>query len=62
VCPALLLVGENAPMGPKASRIVAENLVDARLRVVPDCGHRVHVDAADTVIDVMDRWLEEKRP
>ena len=42
-CPVLLVVGEKDPMGPRASSIIAEGLPDARLEVVPDCGHWVHV-------------------
>lgn len=55
-CPALLLVGANDPMGPKASEIIAKQLPDATLEVVPDCGHWVQVERPDTVLAALDRW------
>ena len=56
-CPALLLVGENDPMGTKASQTIAESLPDAALRVLPGCGHWIHVEAADAVLEAIDAWL-----
>ncbi len=58
-CPVLLIVGENDPMGPRASRIIAENVVDATLEVVPNCGHWVHVEAPEAVLAAIDRWRGE---
>ena len=58
-CPTLLLVGEKDPMGPRASEILAERIGDARLRVVPECGHWVHVDAAQEVLEDLDPWLRD---
>lgn len=58
-CPTLLLVGEKDPMGPRASEILAERIGDARLRVVPECGHWVHVDAAQEVLEDLDPWLKD---
>ncbi len=55
-CPALLVVGEQDPMGPKASAIIAERLPDAHLEVVPDCGHWVHVESPDAVLKAFDSW------
>jgi pimeloyl-ACP methyl ester carboxylesterase len=56
-CPALLLVGENDPMGTKPSQTIAASLPDATLRVLPGCGHWIHVEAADAVLDAIDAWL-----
>ena len=58
-CPTLLLVGEKDPMGPKASRIIAEQAPGATLRVVPDHGHWLHVEAPGRVLDALDAWLSE---
>ena len=55
--PALLVVGEKDPMGPKASAIIAERLPNAQLEVVPDCGHWVHVEQPEAVLKSFDRWL-----
>ena len=55
-CPVLLVVGEKDPMGPRASSIIAEGLPDARLEAVPDCGHWVHVDRPDALLDAFDRF------
>jgi pimeloyl-ACP methyl ester carboxylesterase len=58
-CPVLLLVGENDPMGSRASEIIAESLPAgaATLEVLPGCGHWIHVEAAAAVVDAIDRWL-----
>jgi 3-oxoadipate enol-lactonase len=55
-CPVLLIVGENDPMGPKASSIIAEQLPNAELHVVPDCGHWVHVERPEAVQEAFDGW------
>lgn len=58
-CPVLLVVGEEDPMGPRASERIAEALPDgaASLEVVSGCGHWIHVEAADRVLAVLDAWL-----
>lgn len=55
-CPVLLIVGEKDPMGPKASSIIADQLPNAELHVVPDCGHWVHVEQPQAVLEAFDRW------
>ncbi len=55
-CPVLLIVGEKDPMGPKASSIIAEVLPRAELHVVPDCGHWVHVEQPEAVLEAFDSW------
>ena len=57
-CPALLLVGEHDPMGPRASSTIADALVDAELHVIPDCGHWVHVEKPASIVEAMGPWLE----
>lgn len=56
-CPVLLIVGDNDPMGPKASSIIAARFPDAELVTVADCGHWVHVDEPEAVLDAIDRFL-----
>ncbi len=63
-CPALLLVGENDPMGPRASELIAQALPSgaASLTVLPGCGHWIHVEAADSVLEALDGWLPNVTP
>ena len=58
-CPALLLVGEKDPMGQRASEILRDAMPEGRavLEVVPGRGHWLHVEAPDTVVGAIDRWL-----
>ena len=62
-CPVLLLVGEKDHMGPHASEIIARALPEgrARLEVLPERGHWLHVEAPDAVIEALDRWLGDAR-
>lgn len=57
-CPALLLVGEKDPMGPKASQIIRDALPNATFAEFPGCGHWLHVEAPDRVIEELDAWLD----
>ncbi len=57
-CPVLLIVGENDPMGPRASSIIGDQLPNAELRAIPDCGHWVHVEQPEAVLEALDPWLE----
>jgi 3-oxoadipate enol-lactonase len=56
-CPVLLLVGESDPMGPRASEIIAERLPNARLEVVPNSGHWLHVEQPEAVLRALDAWI-----
>ena len=60
----LLVVGENDPMGPHASRRIAESLPAdaAELQVLPDCGHWIHVEAPELVLAALDAWLPQIPP
>ena len=57
-CPALLLVGSEDPMGPKASENIAAELPHAKLEVLPGRGHWIHVEAPDALVAALDRWRE----
>jgi pimeloyl-ACP methyl ester carboxylesterase len=59
-CPALLVVGENDPMGPRASEIIQRHLPDATLEVVAGCGHWVHVDAPQVLLQAIERFLSSR--
>ena len=58
-CPALLLVGEKDPMGPRASERIAQALPAGAgtLEVVPGCGHWIHLEAPDAIVSALDSWL-----
>ncbi len=56
-CPVLLIVGDKDPMGPKASSIIAAQFPNAELVTVEDCGHWVHVDEPDAVLEAIDHFL-----
>jgi len=62
-CPVLLVVGENDPMGPRASELIAAALPSAvgTLEVIPNAGHWIHVEAADQVLSTLDSWLASTR-
>ena len=55
-CPALLLVGDQDPMGSAASEIVQRALPGAILEVMPG-GHWLHVEASERVLDSIRRFL-----
>lgn len=57
-CPALLVVGEKDPMGPRASAILHDHLPDATLEVLPGLGHWTQVQAPERVLSALDGWLE----
>jgi 3-oxoadipate enol-lactonase len=58
-CPALLVVGEKDPMGPKASANIAAEFAQGRatLHVLPGLGHWTHVQAPDVVAQAIADWL-----
>ncbi len=58
-CPALLLVGEKDPMGPRASDIIRNQIPGAVLEVLPGLGHWTHIEAPDQIIATLDRWLTQ---
>jgi len=58
-CPALMLVGEKDPMGPKASEIVYGAMPAGRAELVrlPDKGHWLQLEAVEPVVGALDAWL-----
>jgi 3-oxoadipate enol-lactonase len=62
VCPALLLVGENDPMGAGASVIIQRALPAATLEVMPGRGHWLHVEAPEALVAALDRFLARVVP
>ncbi|MEE8558931.1 MAG: alpha/beta fold hydrolase [Myxococcota bacterium] len=61
LAPALLIVGEKDPMGPRASEIIRDQLPLGTLEVLSGLGHWTHVEAPELVIAALDRWLETHR-
>jgi pimeloyl-ACP methyl ester carboxylesterase len=63
-CPVLVLVGEQDPMGPKASRIIYEALPRGRADFIsiPDRGHWLQVEAGGEFLDALDAWLGKCLP
>ena len=63
-CPSLLLVGEEDPMGPRASEILRDALPAglARLETRPGRGHWLHVEAPDEVLRAIDAWRGAAAP
>lgn len=58
--PALIVHGEDDGMvDPEHSRRAAERMPDARLVVVPDCGHWAHLDKPDLFLDLLEGFLRE---
>ena len=55
-CPVLLLVGEQDPMGPRASVIIQRALPFATLRLLPGRGHWIHVEDPKAVLAALDDW------
>lgn len=55
----MLLVGDQDPMGPRASEIIRDHMAGALLEVVPGRGHWLHVDAPEVVLAAIDRVLGE---
>jgi len=58
-CPALLAVGEEDPMGPKASEIVHDAVPAGRAELlrVPDKGHWLQLEAVEPIVAALDAWL-----
>lgn len=60
-CPVLIAVGEQDPMGPKASEIILGAVPTGRgeLLRVPDKGHWLHIEAVEDLVVALDRWLQK---
>jgi pimeloyl-ACP methyl ester carboxylesterase len=57
-CPTLVLCGhEDASTPPELHREIATDIADARLVIVPECGHLSTIERPDAVNDALRRWL-----
>ena len=59
-CPVLVVVGETDPMGVGASVIIQRHIPGAELEVIPGRGHWLHVEAADLLLDMVDRFRRSR--
>ena len=58
-CPTLVLVGESdAITPPDRAREMAEAIPDARLKVIPDCGHLSTLEQPEAVTSALTAWLD----
>jgi pimeloyl-ACP methyl ester carboxylesterase len=55
-CPTLVLVGDRDPMGPAASEIIQKAVPGSTLEVMPG-GHWLHVEAAERVLESIERFV-----
>jgi pimeloyl-ACP methyl ester carboxylesterase len=57
-CPTLVLVGEqDALTPPELAREIAVGIPDARLEIVPDCGHLSTLERPEAVSSALRAWL-----
>jgi pimeloyl-ACP methyl ester carboxylesterase len=60
--PALIVAGEADQLTPlNHATFMAAQIPHARLSVVPEAGHMVMLEAADTVVQVIADFLRENR-
>lgn len=58
--PSLVIVGQQDQMTPlKYAQYLADHLPNAQLAIIPDAGHYVLREQADTVADAISVWLGE---
>lgn len=56
--PVLIVVGENDWICPPSqSRVMAERIPNARMEIVPDANHAVHIQRADVVMPMIREFL-----
>ena len=59
-CPTLVICGEEDVLTPpEIHREVAENIPNARLELIPGCGHLTPLEAPERLNDLMLEWLEK---
>lgn len=62
-CPVLVMCGEDDQLTPPAqSREIADLVPDARLVLLPRCGHMLTMEQPQAVNDVLRRWLASLPP
>lgn len=60
-CPTLVLVGDSDVITPPAhAREMADGIRDARLVVVPECGHMSPMERPDALAQALGDWLRAK--
>ncbi len=58
-CSTLVIVGEqDAVAPPKVSHEMAAAIPDARIEVIPDCGHLTTLERPETVTTLLAEWLD----
>ena len=59
-CPTLVVCGEEDVLTPpEIHREMAENIPNARLELIPGCGHLTPLEAPERLNDLMLEWLEK---
>ena len=59
-CPTLVVCGEEDVLTPpEIHREMAENIPNARLELIPGCGHLTSLEAPERLNDLMLEWLEK---
>ena len=59
-CPTLVVCGEEDMLTPpEIHREMAENIPNARLELIPGCGHLTPLEAPDRLNELMLEWLEK---
>jgi 3-oxoadipate enol-lactonase len=62
-CPALLVTGdEDVVAPPQAVRMMRERIVGSRVEVLRGCGHWTPVEKPEECVDLLKRFLLERRP
>lgn len=56
-CPVLVMVGDEDPMKPRASEIIADAISESTFQVLEGVGHWIHVEAPEAVLRASDHWL-----
>ena len=60
-CPTLVVVGEHDGMFWESSHLMAREIPDARLEVLPDVGHMIALEAPESTTRRVLEFLEEER-
>lgn len=61
-CPTLAIGGElDGWAGPDHLGRLTQAIQDCRTEVIPGSGHMCHVDATQTVVTLVDKFLQESR-
>lgn len=59
-CPTLILVGEHDPSSPPAAaQVLQENIVGARMHVIPDASHMAPLEKPDVINSLLKNFLRD---